>query len=133
MNRKFSVIKINGFKGIVLAVFIAGCLIAGFLTFPGWLCMHIWNFIAGYFSNMPLMTLTHGIILWCILALSFYAINKGNFAISFGSAVPAQPSEERIKEIIKQINEKNAQILPVMKNNDKIDEDSHNSDDKLIK
>ena len=104
MNRKFSVIKINGFKGIVLAVFIAGCLIAGFLTFPGWLCMHIWNFIAGYFSNMPLMTLTHGIILWCILALSFYAINTGNFALSFGSAVPAQPIEERIKEIIKKIN-----------------------------
>ena len=133
MNKKFSVIKINGIKGILLAVFIVGCLIAGFLTFPGWVCMHIWNFTAGYFSAMPEMSLTHGIILWCIIALSIYALNKGNFAISFGSAVQPAPSEERIKEIIKQINEKNAQILPIMKNNDNIDEDVHKNDDKMIK
>lgn len=130
MNKKFSVIKINGFKGLLLALFIIGCLIAGFLIFPGWICKNIWNFIAGYFMQMPVMTLVHGILLWCIIALSVYASNKGNLAISIGTSMPVNRNEERIKEIIKQINEKNSKIVPLSKKNDNIDDES---DDKIAK
>lgn len=130
MNKKFSVIKINGFKGLLLALFIIGCLIAGFLIFPGWICKSIWNFIAGYFMQMPVMTLVHGILLWCIIALSVYASNKGNLAISIGTSMPVNRNEERIKEIIKQINEKNSKIVPLSKKNDNIDDES---DDKIAK
>ena len=66
MKRNFNVIQINGIKGILLAVFLLGCLVAGFLTFPGWLCMNIWNYISGYFVDMPKMQLVHGVLLWCI-------------------------------------------------------------------
>ena len=135
MNKKFSVIKINGFKGLFLAIFIVGCLIAGFLIFPGWICMHVWNFIADFFSIMPVMSIVHGIMLWGIIALSLYAINKNDFLISFGTSAPVISNEDRIKDIIKQINEKNAQIIPLAKNNDKINNDSEDADsqDKLIK
>lgn len=136
MNKKFSVIKINGFKGLLLALFIVGCLIAGFLIFPGWICMNIWNFAASFFAVMPVMTMVHGAMLWCIIALSIYALNKNSLAISFGTAVQPTPNEERIKEIIRHFNEQNAQILPLDKNNDNIDENNtsqNDNDDKIIK
>ena len=136
MNKKFSVIKINGFKGILLALFIVGCLIAGFLIFPGWVCMNIWNFAAGFFSGMPVMTMLHGSMLWCIIALSVYALDKNSLAISFGTAVQPAPNEERIKEIIRHFNEQNAQILPVDKKDDNIEENNtsqNDNDDKIIR
>lgn len=130
MNKKFNVIKINGFKGLLLAFFIVGCLVAGFLIFPGWICKILWNFVAEYFVNMPVMNLLHGVILWCIIALSTYALNKGNFAISFSSTMPIQRNEERIREIIKQINENNSRMVSLPKKNDNIENES---DDKIVK
>lgn len=97
MNKKFNIIKLSGFKGLFLIVFLAGCLITGFLVFPGWVCMHLWNFTASYFNSLPVMNLVHGVILWCILALSGYALNKNNLSISFDSV---SPNEERLKRII---------------------------------
>ena len=136
MNRKINVIKINGFKGILLAAFIVGCLIAGFLIFPGWLCKNIWNFTAQYFSVLPVMTLLHGTILWVIVALSTYALNKGKFAISFGSStIPPYRdynNEAKIKEILKKISEKNASIIPPNCNNIS-SEDIDENVDKITK
>ena len=137
MNRKINVIKINGFKGILLAGFIIGCLIAGFLIFPGWVCKNIWNFAAQYFSVLPVMTLLHGTILWVIVALSTYALNQGKFAISFGSG-PIPPHKEyyneaRINDILKQISEKNASILPSNKNDDISANNSSDNADKITK
>lgn len=137
MNRKFSVIKINGFKGLVLAIFCVGCLIAGFLIFPGWVCMNIWNYFAGFFMQAPVMSLVHGSLLWCIIALSIYALNKGDIAISFGSASAVQPSEEKLREVFKKINENNLKNIAVLKKH--IDESSLNdksesdNNDKLLK
>ena len=137
MNKKFSVIKINGIKGIILAVFCLGCLIAGFLMFPGWVCMHVWNYFAGFFIQAPVMNLVHGVILWCIIALSVYALNKGDLAISFGTAAPISPSEERIREVFKKINEHNAKNISIAqkKLDDASKEENISSehDDKLVK
>lgn len=111
MKRNFNVIKIDGFKGLMMAAFVVCCLVAGFLSFPGWVCMHIWNFTAEYFPQMPQMTLLHGIMLWAIIALSFYALNKGNFSISFGSSRPMPANDERLKDILRKIQEENDAFL----------------------
>lgn len=135
MKRNFNVIRINGFKGLVIAAFVVGCLVAGFLIFPGWVCMNIWNYISGFFYQMPSMQMIHGIMLWAIIALSAYALNKGSFSVSIGSSVPMPANEERIKEIIKRINEKNAQIVPLDKFTDKDNDKSElndNHDDKML-
>ncbi len=133
MNKNFNIIKITGFKGLLIVLFLICCFAAGFMIFPGWICMNAWNFIAGFFMDMPRMTLLHGSILWLIIALSLYALNKGNFSVSFGSAapLPMANNEERIKEIIKKINERNANIVPVTKHhnsNEDFDENNENSD-----
>lgn len=137
MNKKFNVIKITGFKGLFVAAFVVGCLIAGFITFPGWVFMNLWNFTADFFTQMPKMNMLHGAMLWCIVALSVYAINKGNFSISLGGAAPIPGNEEKIKEIIKQINEKNATIVSSDRLSDKKTENSEvqceEHDDKMIK
>ncbi len=135
MKRNFNVIRINGFKGLVIAAFVVGCLVAGFLIFPGWVCMNIWNYVSGFFYQMPSMQMIHGIMLWAIIALSAYALNKGNFSVSFGTSVPMPANEERIKEIIKRINEKNAQIVPLDKFSDSDNEQSdlkESHDDKML-
>ena len=135
MKRNYNIIKISGLKGVIFAIFIVGCLIAGFLTFPGWVCMHIWNFVAGLFSEMPEMNLLHGCIMWCIIALSVYALNQGNFSISVGGAPVSTPSEERIKEILRQVHEKNSNIIPldsVIKGDSEGAESENTSKDDII-
>ena len=99
MKRKYNIIKLSGFKGVLLLLFLIGSLVTGFLVFPGWVCMHLGNFAGSFFYQLPKMEILHGILLWCIAALSFYALNKNDLGISFGSVSPA---EERIRRIIAQ-------------------------------
>ena len=106
MNKKFNVIKLSGFKGLLLILFLGACLLTGFLVFPGWICMQIWNYASSFITDAPVMQLTHGVILWCIIALSFYALNKGNLSISLNSV--HSPSEERIRKIL---SEESREIL----------------------
>ncbi len=136
MNNKFNIIKISGFKGLIVAAFVVCCLFAGFLMFPGWVCMHLWNFTAGFFEQMPSMTMVHGILLWCIIALSLYALNKGNFSISIGHSVPLPRNDERIKEIIRQINERNAKILSsenIFEDKGENSDKNNENNDKIVK
>lgn len=137
MNKRFNVIKINGIKGLILAVFIIGCLITGFLVFPGWLCKGLWNYVAGFFIQMPQMNLLHGIMLWCIIALSIYASNQGNFAISIGHSVPVPRNDERIKEILKQLNESNSSLIKKdmaqQEETEKINSQNEENNDKITK
>ena len=133
MKKNYNIIKISGFKGIFFAIFIVGCLIAGFITFPAWVCMNIWNYIAGFIINMPTMSLLHGVLLWGIVALSIYALNQGNFSISFGGTPAMNHNDVRVKEILKQIHERNASFVPLdtllkQENASDCDKDSENDD-----
>lgn len=129
MNKKFNILKISGFKGILIVLFVAGCLVAGFLIFPGWICKGLWNFTASYVTQMPVMNLLHGVILWCIIALSSYALNKGKFAVSFTSSPSVAASDERIKEIMRKINEKNARMVSMKKQEEVIENKNSELDD----
>lgn len=73
MKNRYTVIQINGLRGLLLILFLAGCAVSGFIFFPAWCCMKIWNALTGYVSGMPLMEIKHGIMLWLIIALSSYA------------------------------------------------------------
>ena len=99
--------------------------------------MHIWNYFAGFFIQAPLMSLVHGVLLWCIIALSVYALNKGDIAISFGSASTVSPNEERLREIFNKINEHNTKNIMLVKKH--LEESVHKDnsdvekDDKIAK
>ena len=115
MKNKCTVIQIDGFRGLLIFLFIIMCAIAGFLIFPAWCCQHAWNFIASYVANMPLMELKHGILLWIIITLIFYATMSNKFKISCVSAKgssrihypnPDVSDEEILNAIEKKIKEK---------------------------
>ena len=107
MNRRFNVIQLSGLKGIFFILFIIGCAAAGFLIFPGWVCMHIWNYAMSFFVDMPAMTMLHGIILWCIIALITFQLNKKDFGISFKKV---ETPEDRLRKIIEAKIKKEEQL-----------------------
>ena len=61
--------------------------------------MLVWNYAMSHFLDMPSMTILHGIILWCIIALITFQLNKKDFGISFKSV---SGDEERINNIIEE-------------------------------
>jgi len=84
MKKKCNVIQINGFTGIALVVFAICCAVTGFIVFPSWCCMHIWNFVATNI-NFPLMNIYHGGMLWVILVLVFIATHLNKLPVRIGS------------------------------------------------
>ena len=46
MNKNIRIIDVNGIMGLLLFMFILMCLGVGFIVFPGFLFMAIWNFIS---------------------------------------------------------------------------------------
>lgn len=102
MNKKScKIIRINGFRGLLLAIFIGSCLLTGFIVCPGWVFMHIWNYTASFFLTMPRMDLVQGVILWAIIALSIYGLNGNRFLVGYSSAPTL--NEDQIKSIMERV------------------------------
>ncbi len=119
MNRNFRVIKINGFRGILTALFVLSCLATGFIVCPGWLAMNLWNYIASFFVSMPQMQLVHGIILWAIVALTVYGLNNNRCLI--GLSAPPSLSEDQIKDIMTRVKNSASAVNSVKSENAEID------------
>ena len=98
MKRNTKIIQINGFRGLIMAMFVVTCLIAGFIIFPGFVAMNIWNHFA---ISIPQLNLYQGILLWTIVALVGFIINKQNFSISFAN--PKELNEEEMNILMERI------------------------------
>ena len=81
MTKNFNVIQIKGFMGILYLAFIGICLAAGFGWFPGWVCMHGWNFAASHFTQIPSIGILQGMLLWGILAASYFTFRKDRLVV----------------------------------------------------
>ena len=103
MNKRGKIIEIRGFKGLLLAIFIGCCLITGFTVFPGYIAMTLWNLAGKSIMNLPQMHLLHGVMLWAIIFLLWYAFSGKQFALHFGY----DPSDERLQELVEQIKREN--------------------------
>ncbi len=134
MNKKVKVIKINGIKGLIVALFMICCLFTGFLIFPGWLCMNIWNYVTN-FINIPRMEIIHGVILWLIIGLSYYTItSEKDSLIGFYEAKSFEESNSNINEILSKIKsqtnkETNIEVI----NQDKKQQMESHTDKKQVK
>ena len=114
MNKKGpKVIQIAGFRGILLACFVAICLFVGFVIFPGKVAQALWNYVGSTYVMLPSISLWQGVLLWAMVALSISALNGGKFAISFEQ--PAELSEEEMRFLMKRIEmQRQAQKLNAM-------------------
>lgn len=101
MNKHGRIIEIRGLKGLLTAIFIFCCLVTGFTVFPGFIAMHAWNLVTSYIPNMPSMHLIHGIMLWAICFLIWFAFNGKMPSMHFGCSQAMD--EEEIREFVEKI------------------------------
>lgn len=133
MRRNAKIIQINGFRGLLTALFIITCLAAGFIAFPGFVAMNIWNYFAG--SNVPQINLYQGILLWAIIFLTYFIATKQRVAVSF--ATPKELNEEELKTLMERVKMQsqarmiNKMILKNLEENEKISQDA--SDNEINK
>ena len=99
MKRNAKIIQISGIKGLITALFVVTCLAAGFVAFPGFVAMNIWNHFAG--SSVPEINLYQGILLWAIVALVYFIANKQSFSVSFET--PKELNEEELNMLMERI------------------------------
>lgn len=93
------IIQINGLRGILMMIFIISCLFAGFVIFPGFVSMNLWNhYLTGAFG-FPVLNILQGVLLWGIIVLAYYALTKGYMPVSFSS--PDKISDAELSMIMK--------------------------------
>ena len=71
MNKHFRIVDVNGFRGLMLFLFILVCLACGFIAFPGFVAMTLWNMLSASVA-LPEINLFQGILLWAIIAFAIY-------------------------------------------------------------
>ena len=101
MKKNLNVIQIKGVRGLILAGFVVCCLAAGFIVFPGWVGMHLWNYLATCSKALPLIGLVQGILLWGILAISYFIFRKEKVVVCMKS--PQGLTDEELKAVSVQI------------------------------
>ena len=107
MRRNAKIIQIAGFRGILTAIFVVTCLVAGFVAFPGFVAMTIWNKCV---TVLPHINLLQGILLWAMVALVCYIANNQRFAISFES--PKELTDEEMDALMQRVRlQSQAKIL----------------------
>ncbi len=111
MKKKFNVIQINGYKGLIIAAGVVVCLFAGFIVFPGWVGMQAWNYMTEYFQAIPTIGLFQGILLWAIILITYFIFKKDRFIVCVRS--PKGLTEEELKSVFADIK-KQSQDDPVL-------------------
>lgn len=110
MKKKLRVIQINGLRGLCFALAVACCLVAGFVVFPGYLAMNIWNFISAKTLLFPTLGLLQGTLLWGIVVVSYMIAKKRHFMVTFKN--PTELTDEELDEVMERIKmETTAQMM----------------------
>lgn len=93
------IIQIDGFRGLITAAFMGVCLFAGFVIFPGMVAMHYWNKYLVTLYMFPQLSILQGVLLWGIVAISYFIVSKKGLAVSFKET--PELSEKEIDMIMK--------------------------------
>lgn len=101
MKKNFKVVQINGFRGLFLTLFIVCCLIAGFIAFPAFLTMHVWNYFSFKTGSFPIINFNQGVLLWAIIAVAVYIFGKKKYIVSFNSQ--QELTDDEVNEVISRI------------------------------
>ena len=107
MKKNLNVIQIRGIRGLIILGMVLCCLTAGFIVFPGWLAMHIWNFVAGYSDFVPVIGIIQGVLLWGIIIASYFTFKKDRIVVCVKS--PKGLNEEELKAVFADLKKHNAE------------------------
>ena len=109
MKHNMNVIEIRGIRGIIITGFAICCLAVGFIGFPGWILMHIWNYFASFVSSVPSIGIIQGILLWGIIIASYFTFKKDKFIVCVKT--PKGLSEDELKSVFADLKESTKQDI----------------------
>jgi len=109
MKHNMNIIQIRGIRGLILTGCAICCLAVGFIGFPGWILMHLWNYAASYANMVPSIGIVQGILLWGIIIGIYLVCRKEKFVVCVKS--PEGLSEDELKEVFADLKEQNAQEM----------------------
>ena len=107
MKKNLNVIQVRGVRGLIILGMVLCCLTVGFIIFPGWVAMHIWNFIAGYFDSAPLIGLLQGVLLWGIMIASYFTFKKNRIVVCVKT--PKGLNEDELKAVFADLKKNNTE------------------------
>ncbi|MBQ3819466.1 hypothetical protein II810_03365 [bacterium] len=113
MRRHTKIVQISGFKGVLIVLFVASCLAAGFIVFPAILSMNLWNFISEKTYVIPQINFIQGLLLWAIIAITIYILNERN-KYFFSITTKKQLTEQEVRKLINRIRMQHTQIFNPM-------------------
>ena len=101
MKKNLNVIQLKGVKGLIMLVMVGCCLVAGFIVFPGWVAMNIWNVLASLVNNAPSIGIIQGVLLWGIIVASYFTFRKERVVVCMKT--PQGLNEEELKAVFADI------------------------------
>ena len=109
MKHNMNVIEIRGIRGLIITGGAICCLAVGFIGFPGWIFMHLWNYLASFAIDIPSIGIVQGILLWGIVIASYFAFKKDKFIVCVKS--PKGLSEDELKSVFANLKESTKQDI----------------------
>ena len=106
MKKNLNVIQIRGIKGIIILALVLCCLTAGFIVFPGWIAMQVWNYVAGVTNFVPLIGIFQGVLLWGIIIASYLTFKKNRIVVCVKT--PKGLNEEELKAVFADMKKNSA-------------------------
>ena len=101
MKKNLNVIQIKGVKGLIMLVMVGCCLVAGFIVFPGWGAMNLWDVLASLVNNAPSIGIIQGVLLWGIIVASYFTFRKERVVVCMKT--PQGLNEEELKAVFADI------------------------------
>ena len=111
MKKNINVIQIKGIRGIIIACVVVTCLAAGFIVFPGWVGMQLWNYIASFCNDLPAIGLFQGVLLWGIIIAAYFTFRKEKVVVCMKT--PQGLSDEELKAVFADMK-RQAQEDPIL-------------------
>ena len=111
MKKNINVIQIKGIKGIIIACIVVTCLATGFIVFPGWIGMQLWNYISSFCNNLPAIGLFQGVLLWGIIIAAYFTFRKEKVVVCMKT--PQSLSDEELKAVFADMK-RQAQEDPIL-------------------
>lgn len=103
MKHNMNVIEIRGIRGLIITGCAICCLAVGFVGFPGWILMHLWNYLASFAMDVPSIGIIQGILLWGIVIASYFAFRKDKLIVCVKS--PRGLNEDELKSVFADLKE----------------------------
>lgn len=109
MKHNMNVIEIRGIRGMIITGCALCCLAVGFIGFPGWVLMHIWNYLASFGLSIPSLGIIQGILLWGIIVASYFTFRKNPLIVCVKT--PRGLSEDELKSVFADLKESTKQDI----------------------